>query len=325
MIENTEIASLMGAVQRAGTSLSDEILQIISASAEPMCCKDIYEKSVNAPDTMTLSIEVHRMTVKAGLLEIVETKKREGFRPVAFYRLTELGHEQLRMPGADMHKPASELQKNVTELQESAPKVKPTASIPSKENAMNEANRPGGSGKQPGALNKAIHDKIIGHPGITETALIKHVLQQLPGTTEKQVRKTMSNMRHVTKKIRTEGERGNLTYHLNTGVKSTPAKAAKPASKVGTGKRVAVGKVVTGAEAASLRGDPPAAKTPASLPVVKQEAEPDFELLLSDENCLHINLGGDKFRLNPNQLARLDAFLGRVLPDGVRVADGARA
>lgn len=335
MILNSEIANLMGAVSRAETSLCDEILQIISTAAEPMCCKDIYEKSANAPDTMTLSIEVHRMTVKAGLLEVAEKKAREGFREVGFYRLTDLGHERLRTPCADLRTPCAEIRKNVTEVhktvtdvQESATEVKPnTAKVQQtavhqpaqkKETPVNTTAKPHG-GKQPSELNTAIYNKIVEHPGITQDALIKHAQHKCPDATEKQIKKTMLNMVHATKKIRVEGERGNYTYHLNTGVSQLPAKPTKPA------KPAAAGKVVFGNEAAALRGDSQPAATPASSPVAKQEVEPEFELLLSDENCLHINLGGNRFRLNPKQLARLDTFLARVLTDGVRLADGAPA
>lgn len=338
MISNSEIANLMGAVSRSETSLCDEILQIISTAAEPMCCKDIYEKSANAPDTMTLSIEVHRMTVKAGLLEVAEKKAREGFRAVAFYRLTDLGHEHLRTscadlstPCADVRKNVTEVQKTVTDVQEPATEVKPnTAKVQQtavhqpdqkKEIPMNTPAKPHG-GKQPSELNTAIYNKIVEHPGITQDALIKHAQHKCPDATEKQIRKTMLNMTHATKKIRVEGERGNYTYHLNTGVSQLPAKPTKPAKP---SKAVAAGKVVFGNEAAALRGDPPPAATPASSPVAKQEVEQEFELLLSDENCLHINLGGNRFRLNPKQLARLDTFLARVLTDGVRLADGAPA
>lgn len=229
----------------------------------------------------------------------------------------------LSTPCADARKNVTEVQKTVTDVQEPAAKVKPnTAKVQQtavhqpdqkKETPMNTPTKPHG-GKQPGELNTAIYNKIVEHPGIAHAALIKHAQHKCPDATEKQIRKTMLNMVHATKKIRVEGERGNYTYHLNTGAK--PTKPAKPS------KAVAAGKVVFGDEAAALRGDPAPAAKPASSPVAKQEVEQEFELLLSDENCLHINLGGNKFRLNPKQLARLDTFLARVLTDGVRLADG---
>lgn len=237
----------------------------------------------------------------------------------------------LRTPSAEIRKNVTEVQKTVTDVQQSATEVKPnTAKVQEtavhqpaqkKEIPVNTTAKPHG-GKQPSELNTAIYNKIVEHPGITQDALIKHAHHKCPDAPEKQIRKTMLNMVHATKKIRVEGERGNYTYHLNTGVIRLPAKPAKPAKP---SKAVAAGKVVFGNEAAALRGDPQPAATPASSPVEKQEAEPEFELLLSDENCLHINLGGNRFRLNPKQLARLDTFLARVLTDGVRLADGAPA
>lgn len=160
-------------------------------------------------------------------------------------------------------------------------------------------------------------NKIVEHPGITQAALIRHALHKYPEANEKQVKKTILNMVHSSKKIRSEGERGNLTYHLNAGM-SAPVEKTKPIHKAAASKRIA-GKVVTGAEAAVLRGDPPAERSQeAHRPAVKHETEPVFELLLSDENYLHINLDGFTLRLNPQQVARLDAFLGRVLTDSAR-------
>ena len=237
----------------------------------------------------------------------------------------------LSTPCADVRKNVTEVQKTVTDVQESATEVKPnTAKVQQtavhqpaqkKEIPVNAPAKPHG-GKQPSELNTAIYNKIVEHPGITQAALIKHAQHKFPDATEKQIKKTILNMVHATKKIRAEGERGNYTYHLNTGAIRLPAKPTKSAKP---SKAVAAGKVVFGNEAAALRGDPQPAATPASSPVAKQEVEPEFELLLSDENCLHINLGGNRFRLNPKQLARLDTFLARVLTDGVRLADGAPA
>ena len=72
MLEESEISGLMNAVSNSKLGLSGEILQIVSESSTPLCCKDIYEKSVNASDSMTLSVEVNRMTVKHGLLEVAK-------------------------------------------------------------------------------------------------------------------------------------------------------------------------------------------------------------------------------------------------------------
>ena len=97
-------------------------------------------------------------------------------------------------------------------------------------------------------------------------------------------------MSHATKKIRSEGKRGNFTYHLNTG-------------------------------------DPVPAAAPASSPVVKQEVKPlidnllrdhpaltdvQFTIMLSDDNHLHLNFGDDVCHLNPEQTMRLYVFMHRI-------------
>lgn len=241
----------------------------------------------------------------------------------------QLNQEKLKgirqLPAATLRTPcADQSGSSGSENTTTSKKVKPIASISpaqKKEIPVNTTAKPHG-GKQPSELNTAIYNKIVEHPGITQAALIKHAQHKFQDATEKQIKKTIFNLAHSSKKIRVEGKRGNYTYHLNTGVSQLPAKPVKPAKP---SKVVAAGKVVFGDEAAALRGDPQPAATPASSPVVKQEAEQEFELLLSDENCLHINLGGNRFRLNPKQLARLDTFLARVLTDGVRLADGAPA
>lgn len=209
MISPDEINGLMKAVN--APTLRDEILQIVARSPEPICCNDIYKKSANASDSMSLSREVHLMTATAGLLEVAEKKPREGFREVSFYRLTALGRAQLKTPDKQMQPPAA--------------KVQPKTSI-SQETTMTA----------PSELNATLYNKIVEHPGIKLDALIKHALSKCPDATEKQVKKTISNMTSVSKKIRAEGKFNERTFHLNTA-------QSKPAT---------VGKVVTGPEGAKL-------------------------------------------------------------------------
>ena len=64
-------------------TLAREILEILSKSKCPLCCRDLFEQSTQASDTMTLSREVYQMT-KDGILEVVKKEKREGFREVYF-------------------------------------------------------------------------------------------------------------------------------------------------------------------------------------------------------------------------------------------------
>lgn len=239
---------------------------------------------------------------------------------------TDRDRTPLRTPSADQS--GSSGSENTTTSQKMQPntaKVQQTAvhqPEQKKETTMNAPAKPHGE-QQPGELNTAIYNKIVEHPGITKAALIKHAQQKCPDATEKQINKTILNLIHASKRIRTEGGRGNYTYHLNTGVSQPQAKptaSAKPARKA------EVGKVVIGKEAAALRSDPAPSKTPAAPNMPKAAAPNDshFTLMLSDENCLHISIGDEMFRLNPAQVARLDNFLARVFPDGVRI-DGAPA
>ena len=77
----------------------------------------------------------------------------------------------------------------------------------------------------------------------------------------------------------------------------------------------------------ALRGDPVPVAAPASSQVAKQEAcpgltlqpDPDyFNLMLSDDNCLHVNLGEECYMLKPEQTARLQVFMRRIRLAGER-------
>lgn len=216
--------------------------------------------------------------------------------------------------------------------QEQAPaaKVQPNTSIPQKETSMNTNTGTSGH-KQPSELRQALYNKIVAHPGIKRDALIKHALQQCPKATEKQALKALSNLQHMAKKIRLEGERGNYTYHLNTGVIQPPAKPRQPAKPV---KKPSVGKVVLGKEAAALRGEPArkprrvakVAKVSDSTPEKRTRTphakcvDPAFSVMLSDDDQLHIVSGDDQVILNQERIDRLHRFLTRIQP-----AQGARA
>ena len=206
-----------------------------------------------------------------------------------------------------------------------------------KEIIMNESTTPLIGGSRPSEVNKTIYDKILVHPGISLLELIKHALHKFPNSTEKKVRKTIDNMIRVTKKIRSEGVKNDRTLHLNTN-KAPVAPPRLPAAKP-----VAYGKVITGPEAEMLRGNPQFASSPVKEQEVKTPPQPatpvvdnpapavltartksqtvadnDFSLMLSDDDSLFINIGDEVFRLDPQQLARLDRFMARVFPDGVR-------
>ena len=226
----------------------------------------------------------------------------------------------LSTPCADVRKNVTEVQESVTKVQESATQVKPIASISpaqKKEIPVNTIAKPHG-GKQPSELNTAIYNKIIEHPGITQAALIKHAQHKCPDATEKQIKKTMLNMVHATKKIRVEGERGNYTYHLNTGVSQPQAKPTKPAKPAKPSKAVAAGKVIFGNEAAALRGDQKPTATPKNhvkrdtkAPFKTSVGQDDFSCLLQDDGSLCIVNGSGDVMLNPDQISRLQRFMTR--------------
>ena len=259
----------------------------------------------------------------------------------------------LRMPNADMQKCVTNTHKSVVNTQKTATKVQPkTANVKpiaskmqqaavhqpdqKKETPMNARNT-GRIGPPPSELRQTIYNKIVEHPGITQAALIKHALHKCPDATEKQAVKALSNMRHMANTIRAEGARGNLIYHLNSGVSQPSAKLAVLAQPAKPAKKAAVGKVVFGAEAAALRGDPaPSAPakvaevakksaTPATparvenetkVPSATHESSSHFSLYLDDLNHLHITVGDDDLMLYPAQTARLHKFMCRVALDG---------
>lgn len=185
-----------------------------------------------------------------------------------------------------------------------AAKVQPKTSIPEKETPMN-----------PSELRKTIHDKIVQHPGIRQDALIKHALQQCPAATEKQIKKALANMGQA-KQIRSDGERSNLSYHLNTVVAQPPAKPRKPAKPAN---KPAVGKVVLGKEAAALRGESARRRVAkvakvAKVPPHAKGVAPAFSVMLSDDDQLHIVSGDDSVILNQERIDRLHRFLTRIQP-----------
>lgn len=136
-------------------------------------------------------------------------------------------------------------------------------------------------GMPPRKLNTAICDKISEQPGIAQDALMQFAFNNVDGVTEKQIKKTISNLLHSSKKIRSEGLRGKFTYHPNN-------EAHQPT-------------------------------IPASSTVKKQEVkavqlpdEKDFSLMLTDDNNLHLIAGDLRMVLKPAQTSRLKTFMDRI-------------
>lgn len=145
----------------------------------------------------------------------------------------------------------------------------PNTSIPSKEIPMS---------MPPSKLNTIIYNRIAEQPGIAQDALLQFVLHNVAGSTEKQVKKTIANLVHSSKKIRSEGSKGKFTYYLNN-------EAGQPAAA-------------------------------ASSVVKKQEAKPDadsFSIMLSEDNFLHVCSGKQKMVFSKVQTERLWNFIGRTV------------
>lgn len=179
-------------------------------------------------------------------------------------------------------------------------------------------------GIQPSELNTALYNKIVEHPGITQLALIKHAQHKFPDATEKQIKKMLCNLVHSAKKIRSEGKRGKLAYHLSIGVTQPPAKPASPAKPVQPVKKAVVGKVLHGEEGreAAKMAAPSVAKAskPSATPVARvinnikipvETPADDFYCLLQDDGSLCIYDGSGDVMLNPDQISRLQRFMTR--------------
>jgi DNA-binding transcriptional regulator GbsR (MarR family) len=149
MLNAADLAHLTAGSQ----TLAGEILQILAASKNPMCCKELFEKSAQASDPMTLSREVYLMT-KEGVLEVVKKEKREGFREVQFYRIA---------PG---HSPSNE----ITEKQSATKTITEIEPSPIVQTGVNEMK------KKPSekSILERLVDLVILNPGMPKEDVKKH-------------------------------------------------------------------------------------------------------------------------------------------------------
>jgi hypothetical protein len=210
-------------------------------------------------------------------------------------------------------------------LRPQASTVQPSISISAEEASMSAA---------PGKLNIIIFNKVAEQPGITQDELIKFALQQSPESTEKQAIKTLMNLLHSSKKIRSEGRRYKFTYYVNADVKQP---AATPAKKITVNKAL---EHYHSEPVASVSVPHP---LPSPLPLagegvvwrreragkpsfmqrisswLKPVAAPvTFTLLLTDDNCLHLVIDDDLIMLTPEQTGRLKTFMDRITLKGAR-------
>lgn len=170
---------------------------------------------------------------------------------------------------------------------EATAKPKPIASIIHQENQMATSTKK--RIKASRDLGIAIYNKIIACPGIKRDVLVKHALSEFPDATNKQISKAIWDLVNTSKKVLQEGKSTSSAYRSNTGA-SMPA--AKPVS---------------------VKSAPAAA--PVSLTDKPAEHVPNdeqFTMMLSDDDHLHLGIGDEMYHLNPQQVARLHAFMGRV-------------
>jgi hypothetical protein len=145
------------------------------------------------------------------------------------------------------------------------PKAQPSAAIPStkpQEQSMTSAKHPAAAPVR--GSTQAIIDAITVSPGIRRGKLIATVLKVVPGITEKKITDLLYQMASV-KKIKTNGDGEERTYHLGESANKKRATAKPPKAQKG--------KLVTGAAARKAassakpktprRCHPPAAPAPA--------------------------------------------------------------
>lgn len=179
-------------------------------------------------------------------------------------------------------------------------------SIPEKEIAMTNTAQTNVFGRW------EIYNLVVAQPGISHADLIRATQAQFPDVEPKKISKTIDNMWRMAKQIRFDGEGKDRLYYANE-IKKPAAAPVKTASlPVKNQEAMPTPQSVLPVVTNQGPDDLPACTQP---PLI---ADKSFSLMLSDENNLFISLGDEVFRLDPNQLARLDNFLGRVLPDGVR-------
>ncbi|MEW5905129.1 MAG: hypothetical protein AB1722_12400 [Pseudomonadota bacterium] len=136
-------------------------------------------------------------------------------------------------------------------------------------------------GSKPGALNSTLYSLIEQTPGIAHETLVKDALHQYPGETEAHIAKTLSNMVHATKKIVSEGPRGQKTYRI--------ADAPAPAH------------------------EPQAATSAAAKP----SDDETLHISIDDKNVCLISTQHIDLELTAAQTARLHAFMHRVQLEAV--------
>ena len=141
--------------------------------------------------------------------------------------------------------------------------------------------------------------EVAAHPGIRRDQLLDFASKKYPTAGNKKITKAIWDMVNVNKKLTQTGSVNERIYFAS--VRATPSTVSVPAVR-------------------RTKPAPAAPSAPAALtPVVIAPAEPAFGLMLSDDYNLFITLDEEVIRLNPMQLQRLDTFMTRVFPDGVRV------
>jgi len=148
-----------------------------------------------------------------------------------------------------------------------------------------------------GVISLGILRQIVEQPGISREALLEDAQASHPDVSYNKLTKCIWDLLNTSKTITQQGVLAKRVY-FPTG------EAQAYLDKHGRVGSLPTVKPATPAKPINVRADAIDAG--------------EFSLMLSDDYSLFINLGDEVFRLDPAQVARLDRFMARVMPDGVR-------
>lgn len=185
----------------------------------------------------------------------------------------------------------------IVNLKTSIPTQQPKENAMGKHANQHPATRP---------ITLALLELVAEQPGIDQERLISLAMKRAPRTTEKQAKKSLSNLLSSSQKVILDiAASGLRVYFPNDGkkpAKAAPAKAAKPVKE----KKAGAGKPV---EAGHAREQKTSRTRPAST---GDAGDDDFSIMLSEIGYLHISIGVDTVVLTPQQAARAHRFIGLI-------------
>lgn len=270
-------------------STHQKILALLEGrdSTRPMRFDDLLEASKLTPATLTLLLDqmanampasINRATVTKGSLTQVMVwptgviAPSRGSQSIVINPLNSLN---LRPQRAELEtKPKQTTQETTVNL--------------------NMKNKP----PKVSATTKAVLDKVIVHPGIDKSSLIKHVLTEVPNTTEVKISSSIGNLM-TRNKIHAKGPRGKQTIHPGSAI-SAPQKTKQAQQAQGASEAPKV----------DIHQEPTAQAEKTVIP--ERDLGVYFGLNLDDQDHLHITVGDDDLMLFPEQTQRLHQFLSRI-------------